>query len=382
MASHAVPPPRSPRGLRSALGSALKRVLDARIVRAGMRYHFGRGALLAGGVTWSALLSVSAVLTILVNAGRTFFGQNPETLDAARTAINQVVPGLIDDGSGSGVIDPAGLVVDSYWNPVTLVSTVVVVWTALSVMTGLRRSIRAMFGLGGAPLPIHIGKLRDLLGFLGLVLGVLTSFALTTAVGPLGRPLLTWLGIEDGVTAGILSLAGVLVAGAVDALVFAMLFRVTAGVRVVRRDLVLGSILGAGGSGLLRLAGTSLVGAVQDPVLASFAAVATLALLVNFGVRLALLVAAWTANPPAVPFLLPPETIRLSESPNYVTRSAPHTLAWPYHAVTGSLLPSKPETGEVMDVDTAADGGSDDPGPSATPARPGRRRRSSATRRA
>lgn len=376
--------------LRGALGALWRRTLEARIVRAGMRYHFGRGGLFSGGVTWSALLSMTAVVTILVNAGRTFLGQNPSLLDDARAAVNSVIPGLIDDGSGQGVIDPTSLIVDSYWNPVTFISMVVAFWAALSVMTGLRRAVRAMFGLGGAPLPIVIGKGRDLLGFIGLVLGILTAFTLSTAVGPLGRPLFAWLGIVDGVTAPVLTVTAIVVAGLVDALVFVMLFRVTAGVRVVRRDLVLGAILGACGTGVLRLAGTSLVGAVSDPVLASFAAVATLALLVNLGVRLTLLVAAWTANPPPVPFPLAPEAIRLAERPNYVTLSAPHTLEWPYHAVTGSLLPTRPETGRAMDVGspeaprppaTRQAEGLSPSGASTTSSRPGRRRGSSPSRR-
>ncbi|GMA41417.1 YhjD/YihY/BrkB family envelope integrity protein [Mobilicoccus caccae] len=134
--------------LRGALGALWRRTLEARIARAGMRYHFGRGGLFSGGVTWSALLSMTAVVTILVNAGRTFLGQNPSLLDDARAAVNSVIPGLIDDGSGQGVIDPTSLIVDSYWNPVTFISMVVAFWAALSVMTGLRRAVRAMFGLG------------------------------------------------------------------------------------------------------------------------------------------------------------------------------------------------------------------------------------------
>ena len=144
--------------LRGALGALWRRTLEARIVRAGMRYHFGRGGLFSGGVTWSAVISLTAVLTIVVNAARLFLGENPVLLDEGLAAINATIPGLIDDGTNSGIIDPNSLVVDSFWNPITLGSLIVALWTSLSVMAGLRRSIRAMFGLGGAPLIMYVGK--------------------------------------------------------------------------------------------------------------------------------------------------------------------------------------------------------------------------------
>lgn len=328
---------------RRRLDATWRWILDRRIVRAGMRYHFGRAALFSGGVTYSAVISLTAVLTILVNVGRAFLAHRPDLLNAALGVVNDVSPGLIDDGTNDGIVDPASLVIDSFWHPVTMVSTVVVLWTALSVMTGLRRSIRAMFGLGGAPLPFHVGKARDLLGFLLLALGIGVSVFLSTAVSVFGRPILDWLGVTSGATAVLLGVAAILAAGLVDALVFMMLFRVTAGVRIPRRDLLAGALVGGVGSGLLRLAGTSVVGVVQDPFLASFAAVATLLLWLNLAVRLTLVTAAWTANPPAAPLTVAGQSVHARETPNYVTRSVPSTLHWPYHAVTGSLLPTDPD---------------------------------------
>lgn len=312
-------------------------ILDFRLVRAGMRYHYGMAQLTSGGVTWTAVVSITAVLTVLVNVGRAFLGNNPQLFAQGLAAINDIVPGLIDDGTNAGLIQPADLVVESWWNPVTLISSVIVLWTALSVMTGLRRSIRAMFGLGGAPLPITVGKARDLLGFVGLVVAVISASALSGAVGMFGGPLLAWLGVEDAATAGLLRAGGLLAGGLVDALVIVMLFRLTSGVKVVRRDLVLGALLGAVLLQLLRYTGTAVVSVVDNPVLASFAAIATFMVVVNVGVRVILLVAAWTANPPAALFPVTAEAIRHRERPNYVTRSAPHTLSWPHQAVTGSL---------------------------------------------
>lgn len=304
-----------------------------------MRYHFGRGALFSGGVTFSALLSITAAVTIVVNVARAYLGVNPAVFALLLRSVDRVLPGLVDNGSNDGIIDPESLVVDSPWHVTTIISSVVMLWTALSVMAGLRRSIRAMFGLGGAPVPFALGKLRDLLGFVGLVVGVVLGFALAVAVGLFGIAVLDALGIKNPVTGALLALAALLAAGVADWLVFVMLFRVTAGVRVPRPDLVRGALIGAVGSGALRLLGTSGIALVKDPVLASLAAVGTLLLLVNLAVRLTLVVAAWTANPPGVPIPLHPTTFHDRETPNYVTRSVPHTLDWPHHTVTGSLQP-------------------------------------------
>ena len=313
-----------------------------------MRYHLGHAVLFTGGVTWSALLSITAVVTILINVGREFLGGRPEILDQVLEWSNDVVPGLFDDGSNGGLLDPMTFVVDSWWNPVTIVSAIVVLWAAVSVMTGLRRGIRAMFGLAGTPLPIHIGKLRDLVGFLGVGTAILLSAGVSTAVAFFGRPLLAWLGLSGSAMGTWLLIGTILWSFLLDALLFILLFRVTAGVHVVGKDMFQSAVLGATMTGALRQLGSSVVGFIHDPVLASFAAVATLAILVSLSVRVTLFVAAWAANPPRPPAWLPTSTFRHRQSPNYVTRSAPHTLAWPYHPVTGSLFPHDPETGELL----------------------------------
>lgn len=318
-----------------------------------MRYHLGHAELFTGGVTWSALLSITAIATILINVGRSFLGGRPEILLEVLEWSNEMVPGLFDDGTNDGLLDPQAFVVNSWWNPVMVISAIVLLWTAVSVMTGLRRGIRAMFGLAGSPLPIHIGKLRDLAGFAGIGLAILLSAGTSTVVSFLGRPILTWLGLSGSSIGNWLLVATIAASFILDAIVFILLFRVTSGVHVVSKDLWQGALIGAAMTGVLRQAGSSIVGIVQDPVLASFAAIATLAILVSLSVRATLFVAAWTANPPRTPAWVPTSAFRHREAPNYVTRSAPHTLSWPFHPVTGSLIPHNPETGEPMSGEPA-----------------------------
>lgn len=311
-----------------------------RLVRAVLRYVVAWGALHAGGVTFSALLSLTAALTIVVNVARAFLGTRPELFGGVIDLINAVLPGIIDDGTNDGLIDASLLLRDGAWGWTTALSTVVILWSSLVMMTGVRRTVRQMFGLGGAPIRFVRGKLIDLMGFALLASTIMASSLLVSAFTLAGEQVVSWLGLESRVTAVLLAVASVLVVALLDAVVVWMVFRVISKVRIPRPDLVRGMALGAVGFGLMRVGGTALIGAWSaTPLLATFAAGATLLLWVNLALRWLLFTAAWTANPPAAHVPVHPDTVHAREVPNYVTHSAPHTLDWPHHQVTGSLIP-------------------------------------------
>jgi membrane protein len=311
-----------------------------RFVRAALRYVVAWGHLGAGGVTFTAMLSLTAALTIIVNVARAFLGDRPELVAGVIGIVNSLIPGIIDDGRNDGLIPPDQLIRDGSWGWTTAVSTVVIVWTAMAVMTGLRRTVRQMFGLGGAPLRFVRGKVIDLWGFFLIALTFLASSAAVSAMTLLGTTVMDWLGLRSSVTGWLVAASALVLVAVLDALLIWMIFRVTSKVRVPWPDMRQGMVMGAVGFGLLRLGGTSVVGAISaGPLLSTFAAVATVLLTLNLALRWLLFVAAWTANPPAAHVPVHPDTVHAREQPNYVTMSAPHTLAWPHHQVTGSLIP-------------------------------------------
>src|SRR5690625_6288269 len=77
------------------------------------------------------------------------------------------------------------------------------------------------------------------------------------------------LGIEATLASVALRAVGFLVAFAVDATVFLLLFRVLAGVHPPRRDLLIGAALGGLAAGLLRLFGSYVVSGAVDTLLAT-----------------------------------------------------------------------------------------------------------------
>lgn len=318
--------------------------MQPRLVRAALRYLLTNGPSMAGGVTFSAILSLTAALTIVVNGARALIRDNEVAFNALLQLINQVLPGIFEVGEQAGILDPEALMLQPGFNWATFVSVVVLLWSAAMVMTGLRKSMRIVFGLAGAPLQVLYGKLMDLLGSLALGLSVLVSAALVSGVTVGGRRLLSWLGIDNLPTAVALAIVAFLLAATLDALVVLLLLRLTARVRVPKRDRYHAMVLGALVFGLLRLAGTSVIGLVDNLLLASVAAVATLVLWVNLAVRALLMICAWTANPPRADVPVEPSTVHSRETPNYVTLSAPHTLRWSHHPVTGTLIPDSDDT--------------------------------------
>ncbi|QRO88399.1 YihY/virulence factor BrkB family protein [Kytococcus sedentarius] len=331
-ADHADPPSASRSGGRKVLGALVR----ARLVRAGRRYLLAHGNVYAGGVTLSALISLVAALTLAVTAFRMVLGRRPELFDRVVDAVNGTFPGLLGDGEAPGVLTASDLVIDGGLTLATLVSLPVLLWTATNAMTYLRMSVRAMFGLAAAPLHPVRAKLWDLVGILLLSSSVVVTAMLSSAATSAARFVLDRAHIDAG-TDLTLRIAALAAAFVVDAVTIALLFRVAAKVRTPWAQRWRGAVLGALGWGVLRVAGTSLIGAWANPLVVSFAGLVTLIVWINLAVRWVLFTAAWTADPPA-PQFAQAEDVHAREIPNYVTLAAPHTLLWPHHRVTGAII--------------------------------------------
>lgn len=315
-----------------------------RVARTLARYGVANGAMLSGGVAFSALFSIFAALVIGFTVFTMVLGNNTELRDQVIVSISNAMPGLISvDGEGA-MLGPGDLQFSGGTGIAGVVAVLVLLNTATRVPRNLRNAVRAMFGLLAPSVSPVVGKLKDFLGFIGLAISVLVTSILGLAAGSAGAWVLQRTGLQDSPAGqAALSILGVLVPLVVDMLVFIWIFRVLAGVRPPRRDLVLGALIAAVGSGILRYLGASAVGSVGDnPVLASSAALATLLLWVNLIVRVTLLAAAWIANPPVRP--VPDEEMitHEHEAPNYITLSQPDTLDWRHDPVTGQVLAEEP----------------------------------------
>ncbi|MDF2847408.1 MAG: YihY/virulence factor BrkB family protein [Oerskovia sp.] len=271
-----------------------------RPARALAQYGVQRGALLCGGMAYSALFSLFAGLTIFYTAFMAFLGNREELRDEIFAQIDKAIPGLIDTGDGSsGIISPDQLILDRGFDLSSIIAVFVLLFSAISFMAALRTSTRAMFSLTNVGQNPVLSKLRELGGFAVLGISVVISAAATVVVQSLGAAI-----FGDGVLAAVLvPVGGILVGLVFDALVVLLIIRFVAGVRPPRKDLYVGALTAAAAFGVLRYLGTSIIvgSSSRNALLGSFATFVTILLLANFVTRILLMVAAWIADPPAQP---------------------------------------------------------------------------------
>lgn len=283
----------------SALKALWARLQATHGWRSWQRYGSVRGNVLAGGVTYLGFFSVIPALVL----GFTVFGvvlrQQPDLFDRVVASISQTLPGIVKDAQHpNGIIDATNPPTPNALTVTGAVSLVLLVLSGLGWLDALREGVRAVFGQPPQQVNPVKGKLLDLLVLVGLGLAVLASGVLSTVVNAAGPWLLRHVGI-DGTTAGTvaLSAASVAVVFVVDLLIMLVVLRWLSGVQVPRPDLVQGAVIGAAGLGILKLAsGLLLKSASHKPLLASFAVIIGLLLMINLISRVMLLAAAWAAT--------------------------------------------------------------------------------------
>lgn len=308
-----------------------------RIMRSLTRYGNGRGALLAGGIAYSAIFSLAAALTIGITVLLGVLGRSPQLQDAVFSSLASSLPGVLEWKGSSGIVDPSDLVISTSFSITGIVAVVVLVFSATSVMRAMKSSIRAMFGIDQVPSGAASEKLRDLLGFVAIALGVGTTGILTLAHTVIGTQVFSAIGLESTLASMMIRIGSFLISAAIDGLILWILVRFVALVRAPKTDLWWG-LAGFGiVASLIRSLGTSAVGSVDNPLLASFAAIATLLLWINLLSRVMLISCAFIANPPKALTVSEAEDVHATERPNYVSLSDPLTLDWAHHRLSGAV---------------------------------------------
>ncbi len=318
-----------------------KRWNQTRIARTFARYSGANGSLLSSGMALTSLLSLSAALTVAVTAFMAVLGRNAAMRDALFSSIAQTIPHLLKtEEDPSGLINPDTLVMTGGLSATGIVALAIMTWSAVNVVGQFGTSIRAMFGLRCLPSSPLAVIARNALGALALGVSFIFGACLGVAVDMTGEALLNVLGFDSSLFSFVfLDVATVLLALFVYALVSWILISVVAQVRVPARQLIPGVFLIACASIVLRIAGTSVVGTVKGPLLATAATLITLVLWINLQVRVVLVICAWIANPPAPEKPSSGDESHFFDTPNYVTHSVPETLSWRYDSVSGEIRP-------------------------------------------
>lgn len=338
-------------GMMGKIQELVKWWNHSRIGRSLARYSMKRGNLLAGGISYVGLFSISGAVALGWTIFMAVLGGNAELRQSVLEAVNGAMPGLLTNGSEKGLLDPDSLVQQSPFSIGGLVALVILLFSSAKVMTALKMSLWSMFGIVRLPDNPVITKLRDFLGFIVIAAGVVVTGVLGVLLNTLGSQFLDLVGITGGVGKAALTGGSLLLSLLVDMVVFAALLKFVAGLRVPSKDLWVGAAVFGVASGLLRFLGTKAVGAVDDPLLQGFATIITLLLWINILARVTLMISAWIANPPIAPVPGSQDHMHGRSTPNYVTMSNTDTLDWPHHTMTGDIEPDPrydPDSEEIV----------------------------------
>jgi membrane protein len=273
-------------------------VMALKPVRVFLQYNSKGGPLLAAGLSYQALFAVFAAIWVGFSIAGFAIRANPDLERAFLDLLATNLPGLFDDGTGSGVVDADALLSTGILTWTGAVAAVGLLFTALGWLASGRDAVRILFGLPTSPTNFLLLKVKDLglaLGFgLAMVLSagltVLSTAALSTAFG--------WLGIDERSDAAtiVARASGLLVVLLLDSVVLGLFYRVVSGIRIPFRLLAQGVLLAGLTLGVLQALGSSLLGgATRNPLLASFAVIVGLLIWFNLICQVTLIGATWIA---------------------------------------------------------------------------------------
>ena len=267
--------------------------------RSWTRYGDARGNVLAGGVAYLGFFSIIPALVL----GFTVFGfvlrSQPDLFDRVVASISQTLPGIVrDTANPDGLIDASSPPTPNALTITGAISLVTLLLGGLGWLDALREAVRAVFGQPPLKTSFVRAKLRDLMILATLGLALLTSGVLSTVVNAAGPWLLKLVELDEGPLGSVLlSAATIAVVFLVDLLIMLIVLRLLSGVPMPRSELLHGAVFGAVGLGLLKLfSGLLLKSAANKPLLASYAVIIGLLVLINLISRVMLLAAAFAAT--------------------------------------------------------------------------------------
>jgi len=297
MAAPQKAPRKALRPLATRVAAVVARVRKLKPVRVFTHYGQQRGPILASGLAFQGLFAVFAGLWVAFSiAGLVISGSEP-LQHAILTALNNAIPGLVDTGDGGpGAIDAKLLLSAGVFGWTGAIALLGLLVTALGWLSSAREAVRSMFELPSPFTNFALLKARDIVLGLGLGLVVIISAALSLASTSATSFLLGLFGVDAKTTIATIA-TRVVTLGVMlllDTFVLAALYRLLAALRIPRRRLWAGALLGAIGLGALKLLGSALLGgASSNPLIASFAVLAGLLIFFDLACQVILLAAAW-----------------------------------------------------------------------------------------
>lgn len=284
--------------LMTTVRAWVARIMKLKPVRVLQHYSAHRGPLLAQGLSYQAIFAVFAAIAVGFSVLGSVLQSRPDLLNALIDLISSTAPGLIDDGSGEGAIDPDQLVQSTPFTLAAVIALALLLFTATGWLSSGREAVRILFDLPSAALNPVLAWLKDLGLALAFGAALLLSASLSVVSTTATSGFLDALGVEaeSPVARVVTAAVGILLMLVLDVAILAGFFRIVSGIRIPFRVLWQGVLIGAVALGVLKVLGSSLLGgATSNPLLASFAVIIGLLIWFNLICQVILVSAAWIA---------------------------------------------------------------------------------------
>jgi membrane protein len=283
--------------MKKRIASIVAWVQRQRPVRVFLNYSEKRGPILASGLAYQGLFAGFAAIWVgfsiagIVLSGN--FGLRERLIDV----LAEAVPGLIQNGDTEGAIDPELLLTAGSFTFAAVIALGGLLFTALGWLDSARASVRTIFGLASSKRNFALLKVIDLAFGLGFGVALLVFVGLSIASTQASGWLLDLAGLRDSDVAFVVGrvITALLMFG-LGSLIVGALYRFLSGIPIPWSRLRNGVLIAAAGLTALQLGGTVVIaGASRNPLIAPFAVVAGLLIILNLGCQVILLGASWIA---------------------------------------------------------------------------------------
>lgn len=261
----------------------------AHVLRMVQHYGSSQGNLHAGAVSYFAFLSFFPLLALTFFAVGVISQVYPDIDGQVRRGVEELFPGLVGGGEGQISLDQ----VQDFSGIVGALGLIGVLYTGLGFVQVLREALTATFAQSLPTVSFVKVKLMDLLGLVTVGGTLLLSVVVGSGVTRFSSGLLELLGLGEELRLVLVAL-GVLVALAINTVLFFVMFKQLARAVVPARSLWSGAVLGAVGFELIKQLSAQVISLTKgNPAFQAFGIALTLIVVFNYFARLTLYSASW-----------------------------------------------------------------------------------------
>ena len=264
-------------------------------VRTFEHYSSVNGSALAAAVTYFAFLSFFPVIALAFAVLGQVSKAYPDAEADFVEAINDVLPGIIGEGSGELSLT----MIQESAPGIFSIGLLVALYSGLGWLSGMRTALVAIFEEPEKEQPNFVlGKLRDVLALLTLGTVLIASVAISGLATNLTTPILDLLGLGAGAS-WLVWLIGLTMGLIANTVLFFAFFKLLASPNDPTRALWSGALLGAIAFELLKQLSTFLLAGTKDqPAAQAFGIALILLVWMNYFSRVIVLSAAWAHTSP------------------------------------------------------------------------------------